>query len=150
MIAKFLKILRYAVLFTIGFGIVGAVLGLMHTLQNEWLWLAGFAFMGGFAGIILGLTTERYKMLLQLFLIGSVVGAVSYYTISSSEFEPWLQMTILGALFGMFAGVVIPLLDKGKKSLPPKSKGVTFECDECGGQVGEDDNFCSNCGTEFE
>ncbi|MDD4230370.1 MAG: zinc ribbon domain-containing protein [Dehalococcoidales bacterium] len=146
MIAKIQKVLRYLIFCAIGFGVVGAVLGLMHNSEDEWMWFIGFALIGAFSGAALALVTGRYKMLFKLILVGAAVGAISRYLISSAEIEQWLQMTILGALFGAFAGVVIALLDKGKKPAPVK----TFECDECGRMVGKDDKFCPGCGTEFE
>lgn len=152
MIAKIQKMLRYTVFCALGFGVAGAVLGFIHTTEDEWMWLAGFGLIGGFVGAALALVTGKYKMLLKLVVSGALVGALSQWMISSSDIEPWLQMTILGALFGAFVGIVISLFEKDKK--PPKEaktvKEKTFECDECGQMVRESDNFCPGCGIEFE
>jgi RsiW-degrading membrane proteinase PrsW (M82 family) len=159
MIARAIKVLKFAVVCAMGFAIAGAVLGLMHTTESEWMWYGGFALIGAFAGVGLALVTGRFKKLIQLLLAGAVVGAASWYMVSTSGSELWLQLTIIGALFGAFTGIVLALMDKEKKPAveknAPKAAAVEppakkFECDECGHMVGEDDNFCASCGTEFE
>ncbi|MDD5604611.1 MAG: zinc ribbon domain-containing protein [Dehalococcoidales bacterium] len=148
MVARIQKILRYTVFFTLGFAVAGAILGFMLSSQDEreWIWIAGFALIGGFAGAAIALVTGRYKMLFKLVVAGAIVGALSQWMIIASVAEEWLQMTISGAVFGAFAGISIPMLEREKK-LPVEK---TFECDECGRKVGKDDKFCAGCGTEFE
>jgi len=146
MILKIQKVLRFTIFSGLGFGLAGLVLGFMHTSEDAWMWLLGFGLIGAFAGGLLAFATGKTGMLFKLILAGAAVGALSQYLISTSEFEPWLQMTIMGVLFGAFFGMAISLFDSEKKKKPEK----TYECEECGQKIGKNDRFCAGCGTEFE
>ena len=149
MLRRIRKILKYTLFSSIGFGFVGLVMGLMHNTDNgadSWLWVAGFTFIGAFAGGGLAFVIGHYKKIPRLMLSGALAGALTWWLISTSEIEPWLQMTALGFVAGAFLGLALGVFG-GEK---PKPADKQWECDECGWKIGKNDNYCPGCGVEFE
>jgi len=146
MIARFQKLLRFTLFSAFGFGIAGTILGFMHTSEDEWMWLLGFAAIGAISGAALSLIIGKYYMLLKLVVAGAAIGALSRWLTSTSDLETWLQMTIMGLLAGVFVGLIIGLFDTEKKK-PPKPK---WQCEDCGSEIRQSDRFCPGCGAEFE
>lgn len=146
MFSKMNRIIKFSLLGTIGFGIGGAILGYIHTTENSWLWLLGFAAIGVAGGATLGFILGDRKKALNLAMFGAIAGVLSGFFVSNSDYEPWLQMTIVGIVVGILLGVAFALLETGEK----KSTDKMFSCGECGTKIDKNDNYCPNCGVEFE
>ncbi len=152
MIRRIQKILRYTLFSAVGFGFAGMILGVMHTTEDDWMWLVGFAIIGGFIGAGFGFVIGQYKKIIKLLLSGAVAGALTWWLISTSDFEDWLQMAILGLVAGAFLGAALGIFSGESKKTEVKYKEIErpWECDECGAAIGEEDNYCPSCGEEFE
>jgi uncharacterized membrane protein YeaQ/YmgE (transglycosylase-associated protein family) len=146
MFSKMSRIIKFSLLGTVGFGISGAILGYIHTTENNWLWLLGFALIGVTGGVTLGFILGGRKTAQNLAMFGAIAGVLGGFFVSSSDYEPWLQMTIIGIVVGIVLGVAFALLKMGDK----KSTGKELYCGECDGKIGKNDNYCPNCGVGFE
>lgn len=146
MFSKMNRIIKFSLLGIVGFGIGGAILGYIHTTENSWLWLLGIAGIGVTGGATLGFILGGRKTAKNLAMFGAIAGVLGGFFVSNSDYEPWLQMTIIGIVFGIVLGVAFALLEKGDK----KSTGKELYCGECNGKIGKKDKYCPNCGVEFE
>ncbi len=146
--------LRYALFSAVAFAFAGMMLGFMHDSEEPWLWYTGFTLIGAFAGAGFAFIIGRRKQIIKLFFAGALAGLLTWWLISTSEYDTWIQMTILGAVAGAFLGLAFGMLG-GEKQKPPqkpveKPVETPWECDECGWKISKDDNFCPGCGVEFE
>ena len=146
MFFKINRIIKFSLLGIVGFGVSGAILGYIHTTENSWLWLLGFAAIGIAGGITLGFILGGRKTAKNLAMFGAIAGVLGGFLISNSSYEPWLQMTIIGIVIGIVIGIAFALLEAGDM----KSTGKELYCSECKRKIGKNDNYCSNCGLEFE
>jgi len=146
MFSKMKIIIKFSLLGALGFGIGGAILGYIHTTENSWLWLLGLAAIGLFGGVTLGFILGGRKRAYNLAVFGAIAGVVGGFFTSNSDYEPWLQMTIIGAVVGVVLGVAFALLETGER----KSTDRELLCGECDSKIGKNDNYCPNCGVEFE
>ena len=146
MFLKINRIIRFSLLGIVGFGISGAILGYIHTTDDSWLWLLGFAVIGIVGGVTLGFILGGRKTAQNLAMFGAIAGVLGGFFVSNSDYEPWLQMAIIGIVFGLFIGVAFALLETGNM----KSTGKELYCSECNCKIGKNDNYCPNCGLEFE
>jgi len=146
MFSKMNRLVKYSLLGIVGFGIGGAILGYIHTTENSWLWLLGFTAIGVVVGATLGFILGGRKAARKLAMFGAIAGVLGGFFVSSSDYEPWLQMTVIGIVIGMVLGIAFALLETGDK----KSTGKELYCGECDGKISKNDNYCPNCGAEFE
>jgi len=146
MFSKMNRIIMFSLLGVLGFGIGGAILGYIHTTENSWLWLAGLAVIGILGGATIGFFLGGRKKAYNLAFFGAIAGVVGGFFTSNSDFEPWLQMTIIGIVAGIVLGVAFAMLEPGEG----KSTGKELICSDCNSKIGKDDNYCPNCGAEFE
>jgi len=140
------RIIRFSLLGALGFGAGGAIFGYAQTTDDGWLWLLGLAAIGLVVGVTLGIFLGGRKEAINLAMYGAIAGVVGGYITSDSDFEPWLQLTIVGLVFGIALGVALAF--SGTRGRESKDKEL--RCSECNGKVGKNDNYCPNCGTEFE
>ena len=146
MFSKMKNIIKFSLLGALGFGIGGAILGYIHTTENSWLWLLGLAVIGVVGGATLGFILGGRKRAYNLAVFGAIAGVLGGFFTSNSDYEPWLQMTIIGAVVGVVLGVAFALLETGER----KSTDRELHCGECDSKIGKNDNYCPNCGVEFE
>jgi hypothetical protein len=140
------RIIRLSLLAALGFGAGGAVLGYVQTAEDGWTWLLGLAVMGLAVSATLGFILGGRRKAIELAVYGTVAGAIAGYFTLDADFEPWLQMAVVGLVFGIVLGVVLPSLRAGGGG-PQDSR---MRCGECNAMVGKDDNYCPNCGAEFK
>jgi hypothetical protein len=57
-----------------------------------------------------------------------------------------LQTAIIGAIIGAFIGTAFGL----HRTIEKKPTDTSVSCEECGGEVKENDKYCPKCGIEFE
>lgn len=146
MFSKMNRIIKYSLLGILGFGIGGAILGYVHTTENSWLWLLGFTAIGVVVSIALGFILGGRKTAQKLAIFGAIAGVLGGFFVSTSGYEPWLQMTIVGIVVGIVLGIAFAILETGDN----KSTGKELYCSDCNSKIGKNDNYCSNCGLEFE
>ncbi|UCG55060.1 MAG: zinc ribbon domain-containing protein [Dehalococcoidia bacterium] len=146
MLLKTKAIIKHSLLGTIGFGICAAILGYIHTTENSWAWLLGFTAMGTIGGVTLGYILGNGKTAQRLAMFGAIAGALGAVLTSNSDYEIWLQITIIGVIVGIILGVAFALLE----TRDSKSSGKELYCSECDHQIDKNDNYCSNCGANFE
>lgn len=146
MFSKVNRIIKFSLLGVFGFGIGGVILGYIHTTENGWLWLLGLAVIGILGGATLGFFLGGRKKAYNLAFFGAIAGVIGGFFIGDSNFEPLLQMTIVGVVVGIVLGVAFAILETGEG----KSTGRGYICGDCNGRIGRDDNYCPNCGAEFE
>jgi len=146
MFYKMNRIIRFSLLGIVGFGISGAILGYIHTTDDSWLWLLGFAAIGITGGVTLGFILGGRKTAQNLAMFGAIAGVLGGFFISNSDYEPWLQMTIIGIVVGIAMGFAFAQMELGNK----KSNSKEFYCSECRSNIGKNDNYCPNCGLKFE
>ena len=146
MFSKMNRIITFSLLGVLGFGIGGAILGYIHTTENSWLWLLGLAVIGVVGGATLGFILGGRKRAYNLAVFGAIAGVLGGFFTSNSDYEPWLQMTIIGAVVGVVLGVAFALFETGER----KPTDREFHCGECDSKIGKNDNYCPNCGVEFE
>lgn len=140
------RIIKYSLLSILGFGVSGAILGYVHTTENNWLWLLGFTAIGIIMGVTLGFILGSRKTAQKLAKFGAIAGVLGSFFISTSDYDLWLKITIIGVVAGIVFGVAVALLEKGDK----KSNGKELYCDDCKSKIGKNDSYCSKCGVEFE
>ena len=146
MFSKLNRIIKFAIFGALGFGAGGAVLGYIQTTEDGWLWLLGLAVIGLIGGATLGFILGNRKKASNLAVFGAIAGVVGGYITSGSDFDPWLQMTIIGLIFGITLGIAFAMLGTGER----ESKDRELRCGECNSKVGKNDKYCPNCGIEFE
>jgi len=146
MFSKLNRIIKFSLLGVLGFGIGGAIFGYIQTTENSWLWLLGLATIGLVGGATLGFILGNKKKASNLAVLGAIAGVISGYITIDSDFEPWLQMAIIGIIFGIVLGAAFALLEMGER----KSNDRELRCGECNNKVGKNDKYCPNCGLEFE
>ena len=140
------RTIKLALFAALGFGAGGAVLGYVQTAEDDWTWLLGLAVMGLAVSATLGSILGSRRKAIELAVYGTVAGALAGYFTLGSDFELWLRMAVVGLVFGIVLGVVLPSLRAGGGG-PPDSR---MRCGECNARVGKDDNYCPNCGAEFK
>ncbi len=146
MFSKIGRVIRFSLLGFAGFGISGAILGYIHTTENSWLWLLGFTAIGIVSGGTLGFILGGSRTARNLTMFGAIAGVLGGYLISNSDYDPWLKIIIISIVFGIGIGFAFTQLDLGDR----RSSGKALYCSECESQIGKDDNYCPNCGLEFE
>jgi uncharacterized membrane protein YccC len=146
MFSKMNRIIKFSLLGMVGFGISGAILGYIHTTEDGWLRILGFTAIGVAGGVTLGFILGGRKTAQNLAMFGAIAGVLCGFFVSSSDYELWLQMTIIGVVVGIVLGVAFALLEMGDK----RSTGKELYCSECGSKIGKNDNYCPNCGVKFE
>ena len=146
MFSKLNRIIKSSLLGALGFGIGGAILGYIYTTENSWLWLLGFAVIGLVGGATLGFILGGRKKTFNLAFFGAIAGAVGGFFTSNPDYEPWLQMAIIGVIVGIVLGVAFASFKTGER----KSTDRELRCDECNSKIGKNDKYCPNCGVEFE
>ena len=146
MFSRLNRLIKFSLLGIVGFGIGGAILGYIHTTENSWLWLLGFAAIGVAGGVTLGFILGGRKTALNLAMFGAIAGVLGGFFVSNSDYEPWLQMTIIGIVVGIVFGIAFAILETGDK----RSTGKELYCSECNSKIGKNDNYCPNCGLKFE
>ena len=146
MFSKLNRIIKFSLLGILGFGTAGAILGYIQTTENSWLWLLGFAVIGLVGGATLGFILGGRKRAFNLAFFGAIAGVVGGFFTSNSDYEPWLQMAIIGVIAGIVFGVAFALLETGER----KSTDRELRCEECNSKVGKNDKYCPNCGVKFE
>jgi ABC-type multidrug transport system permease subunit len=145
MFSKMNKIIKFSLLGIIGFGISGAILGYIHGTENSWLWLLGFAAIGIIGGVTLGFIIGGRKAAQNLAMFGAIAGVLGGFFVSNSEYEPWIQMSIIGVVIGIVFAIAFSMLETGNRST-----GKELFCSECDSKIGKNDNYCPNCGLRFE
>lgn len=146
MFSKMNRIIKFSLLGALGFGAGGAILGYIQTTEDSWLWLLGLAAIGLIGGATIGFILGGRKKVTNLAVFGALAGIIGGFLTNNSEYEPWLQMAIIGLIVGIVFGVVFALLETGKI----KSTDRELHCGECDSKIGKNDNYCPNCGVEFE
>ena len=101
MFSKMNRIIKFSLIGIAGFGIGGAILGYIHTTENSWLWLLGFAGIGVAGGTTLGFILGGRKTALNLAMFGAIAGVFGGFFVSSSDYKPWLQMAIIGIVWNI-------------------------------------------------
>jgi hypothetical protein len=139
------KVIKFSLLGIFGFGIAGAILGYVHSTDNSWIWLLGFAAIGITGGITLGFIIGGRKAAKNLAMFGVIAGVLGGFFVSNSEYESWLQMTVIGVVIGIVFGIAFAITDIGNKM-----NGKELFCSECNKRIGKNDNYCPNCGLKFE
>lgn len=146
MFSKLNRIIKFSLLGILGFGAGGAILGYIQTTENSWLWLLGLAVIGLVGGVTLGFILGGRKKVSRLAIFGAIAGIVGGFFTSNSDYEPWLKMAIIGVIVGIVFGIAFALAETGER----KSIDRELRCGECNSKVGKKDNYCPNCGVEFE
>ena len=146
MLLKAKVLIKYALLGLIGFGICAAILGYIHTTDNTWIWLIGFTAMGTVGGITLGYILGNARVAQRLATFGAIAGALGAFLTSSSEYEIWLKITIIGVIVGIVLGIAFAFVETRES----RSSGRELYCSECDKKIDKNDNYCSNCGARFE
>ena len=146
MLFKAQVLIKYALLGIIGFGICAAILGYIHTTDNDWVWLLGFTAMGTVGGVTLGYILGNAKAAQRLATFGAIAGAVGAFLTNASDYEIWLQITIIGVIVGFVLGIAFALLETRES----RSSGKELFCSECDHKIDKNDIYCSNCGARFE
>jgi hypothetical protein len=146
MFSKLNRIIKFSLLGAIGFGAGGAILGYIRITEESWFWVLGLAAIGVVVAATLGFFLGGWKKASNLAIYGAIAGVVGGYLTSSSDFEPWLQMAIVGLIFGITLGVAFAMLETRER----KSNDRELRCGECNSKIGKNDKYCPNCGIEFE
>lgn len=139
------KIIKFSLLGIVGFGVAGAILGYIHGTDNGWSWLLGFAAIGIIGGVTLGFISGGRKAAKNLAMFGAIAGVLGGFFVSNSEYEPWIQMSIIGVVVGIVFGIAFSILGTGDRST-----GKELYCSECDSKISKNDNYCPNCGLRFE
>ena len=157
---KIRNMIIYSLIGALGFGLGGVILGYIQGTDNSWYWILGLALIGVILGATFGFLSGNRNKLTKFALLGAVGCIVGGYFSVSSDFELWLQLAIVGLIFGVVMGAAFAMYDKpekGEKEKGGKGKGKdnntvirNMRCDECKGKISKDDKFCPNCGIEFE
>ena len=140
------RIIKLALLAALGFGAAGAVLGYTQAAEDFWTGFLGLALMGLAVGATIGFVLAGRKKAINLSMYGAAAGAVAGYLVIGAGYEPWLQMAIIGLVFGLVLGVALPSVKAGGGE-PPDSR---LRCGACNAKVGKEDKYCPNCGAEFK
>jgi len=146
MLFKTKTIIKYSLLGIIGFGICAAILGYIHTTDNDWVWLLGFTAMGTVGGVTLGYILDNAKAAQRLATFGAIAGALGAFLTNNTGYEIWLQITIIGVIVGIVLGIAFALLETRES----RSSGKELYCSECDYKIDKNDIYCSNCGARFE
>jgi uncharacterized membrane protein YeaQ/YmgE (transglycosylase-associated protein family) len=145
MFSNITRKIKFTLLGMIGFGVGGAVLGYVHTTENNWLWLLGFTTIGLIIGASLGFILGGRKTARKLAIFGAIAGVLGGFFITNSDNELWLQITIIGILVGIVLGFAFSQMETDDRKTSKE-----LYCEDCNHKIGKDDNYCSNCGIEFE
>ncbi len=102
--------------------------------------------MGLIGGITLGFILGGRKKVFNLAIFGAIAGVIGGFLTSNSDYDPWLQMAIVGVIAGTMFGLAFAFLETGER----KSTDRELRCGECNSRIGKKDKYCPNCGVEFE
>jgi hypothetical protein len=148
MFSKMQKIILSSLVGAIGLGIAGIIFGYLQTMEdNAWLWILGWLGIGIISSATLGFTLGGRKKVGSFTVWGAIAGVVSGFLTGGSEYELWLQMAIIGLVFGVAMGIACASFTP---AVTKKSDDRNIHCDECKAMVSKNDKYCPNCGTEFE
>jgi hypothetical protein len=158
MFSKMKKIIVSSLVGAIGLGLSGILYGYLQTSEedNAWLWILGWLLIGLIGISTIGFALGGSKKMSNFAMWGAIAGIAGGFLTGGADYELWIQMAIIGLILGVGVGAAcasytpeIPQTN-GKKQDNKKKDERTITCDECGAKVAEDDNYCHECGTEFE
>jgi hypothetical protein len=139
-----------------GLGIAGVLFAYLQTMEEEnvWLWIMGWLLIGLIINITLAFILGSKKMT-TFAMWGIIAGVVGGFLSGNPDYELWMKIGIAGLAIGIGIGAPGASFSsepakKDNKADAKKKDERPFTCDECGAKVADDDNYCHECGTEFE
>jgi hypothetical protein len=140
----------------VGIGIAGVLFAYLQTMEEEnvWLWILGWLLIGLIINVTIAFILGSKKMT-GFAMWGAIAGIAGGFLSGNPDYELWMKIGIIGLMLGI--GIAIPgssftpeAAKKDNKADSKKKDDRTITCDECGAKVADDDNYCHECGTEFE
>ncbi|MFA5628740.1 MAG: zinc ribbon domain-containing protein [Dehalococcoidales bacterium] len=160
MFAMFAKLKRFffsALVGAIGIGVAGVLFAYLNGMDDgsTLLWILGWLLIGFIVNVTIGFVVSGNK-LSKFVMWGIIAGVVAGFLSADPSYDLWMKMGIIGLTLGIGIGIAgVSYTPPADKKPAPKQKEEpkdprNIPCDECGSLVAEDDNFCHECGTEFE
>jgi hypothetical protein len=156
MFSKMRKMIMSSIVGAIGIGIAGVLFAYLQTMEEEnvWLWILGWLLIGLIINVTIAFILGSKKMT-TFAMWGAIAGIAGGFLSGNPDYELWMKIGIIGLMLGI--GIGIPgssftpeAAKKDNKADSKKKDDRTITCDECGAKVADDDNYCHECGTEFE
>jgi len=156
MFSKMRKMIMSSIVGAIGIGIAGVLFAYLQTMEEEnvWLWILGWLLIGLIINVTIAFILGSKKMT-TFAMWGAIAGIAGGFLSGNPDYERCMKIGIIGLMLGI--GIGIPgssftpeAAKKDNKADSKKKDDRTITCDECGAKVADDDNYCHECGTEFE
>ena len=156
MFSKMRKMIMSSLVGAIGIGIAGVLFAYLQTMEEEnvWLWILGWLLIGLIINVTLAFILGSKKMT-TFAMWGAIAGIAAGFLSGNPDYELWMKIGIAGLMLGIGMGIpgssfTPEPAKKDNKADSKKKDDRTITCDECGAKVADDDNYCHECGTEFE
>ena len=156
MFSRMKKMIMSSLIGAVGIGIAGVLFAYLQTMEEEnaWMWIFGCLIIGLIINVTIGFILSN-KIIMNFAMWGIIAGGVGGFLSGNPDYELWMKIGIIGLALGIGMGAAgasfTPESAKTDNKKDNKKKDDrTITCDECGAMVADDDNYCHECGTEFE
>ena len=156
MFSRMKKMIMSSLIGAAGIGIAGVLFAYLQTMEEEnaWMWIFGCLIIGLIINVTIGFILSN-KIIMNFAMWGIIAGGVGGFLSGNPDYELWMKIGIIGLALGIGMGAAgasfTPESAKTDNKKDNKKKDDrTITCDECGAMVADDDNYCHECGTEFE